>query len=119
MCRELTKAEYHNLDITDNGLAKTHIRYMVGGRSAEVRNERLFRFWFPETPGALVQILEATRGGRNISRFDYRLQGGDFGRILVGLEFPEVADSDLSIRLHDLGYPYFEETYNPACRLFL
>ena len=92
---------------------------MVGGRSAEVQNERLFRFWFPETPGALVRFLEATRGERNISLFHYRLQGGDFGRVLVGLGFPEGDDPDLSIRLNTLGYTYFEETDNPAYRLFL
>jgi len=117
--RELTEAGYDNLDLTDNELAKTHIRYMVGGRSAEVRNERLFRFWFPETPGALVRFLEATRGERNISLFHYRLQGGDFGRVLVGLEFPEGDDPELYVRLNNLGYTYFEETDNPAYRLFL
>lgn len=117
--RELTSAGYPNLDITDNELAKTHIRYMVGGRSAEVQNERLFRFWFPETPGALVRFLDATRGERNISLFHYRLQGGDFGRVLIGLEFPEGDDPELYSRLDRLGYTYFEETDNPAYRLFL
>jgi len=117
--RELTAAGYDNLDLTDNELAKTHIRYMVGGRSAEVQNERLFRFWFPETPGALVRFLDATRGERNISLFHYRLQGGDFGRVLIGLEFPEGDDQDLASRLDQLGYTYFEETDNPAYRLFL
>lgn len=117
--RELTAAGYDNLDLTDNELAKTHIRYMVGGRSAEVQNEKLFRFWFPETPGALVRFLDATRGERNISLFHYRLQGGDFGRVLVGLEFPEGDDPDLYNRLDKLGYIYFEETDNPAYTLFL
>ena len=115
----LTAAGYDNLDITDNELAKTHIRYMVGGRSSEVVNERIFRFWFPETPGALVRFLDATRGQRNISLFHYRLQGGDFGRVLIGLEFPEGDDPALYERLDKLGYTYFEETDNPAYRLFL
>ncbi len=117
--RELTAAGYDNFDLTENELAKTHIRYMVGGRSGEVKNEKLFRFWFPETPGALVRFLDATRGERNISLFHYRLQGGDFGRVLIGLEFPEGDDPDLYTRLDKLGYTYFEETDNPAYAMFL
>lgn len=117
--RELEKAGYANIDLTDNELAKTHIRYMVGGRSAAVNNERLFRFWFPETPGALVRFLDATRGERNISLFHYRMQGGDFGRVLIGLEFPEGDDPGLYERLDKLGYWYTEETTNPAYELFL
>ncbi len=110
---------YRNLDLTDNDLAKTHIRYMVGGRSAEVRNERLFRFWFPETPGALARFLEATQGKRNISLFHYRMQGGDYGRVLVGFEFPDGDDPELEERLDRLGYRYREETDNPVYSLFL
>jgi threonine dehydratase len=117
--QELTAAGYDNFDLTENELAKTHIRYMVGGRSAEVKNEKLFRFWFPETPGALVRFLDATRGERNISLFHYRLQGGDFGRVLIGLEFPEGDDPGLYARLDNLGYTYFEETDNPAYAMFL
>ncbi|MFW2368214.1 MAG: threonine ammonia-lyase, biosynthetic [Desulforhopalus sp.] len=110
---------YDNIDMTDNDLAKTHIRYMVGGKSNEVINERLFRFWFPETPGALTRFLEATRGKHNISLFHYRAQGGDFGRVLIGLECPEGSESDLNRRLDRLGYRYQEETVNPAYPLFL
>ena len=117
--RLLTEAGYENIDITDNDLAKTHIRYMVGGRSMEVINERLFRFWFPETPGALTRFLEATRGRHNISLFHYRAQGGDFGRVLIGLECPQGTDEDLEKRLDALGYRYKEETDNQAYRLFL
>jgi len=116
---ELTQAGYDNIDITDNELAKTHIRYMVGGRSAQVKKERLFRFWFPETPGALVRFLDTTRGERNISLFHYRLQGGDFGRVLIGIEFPNGDDPDLDSRLAELGYTYFEETQNSVYKLFL
>jgi len=116
---QLTRAGYENIDLTDNDLAKTHIRYMVGGRSQEVKNERLFRFWFPETPGALVKFLDATRGNRNISLFHYRMQGGDYGRVLIGLEFPDGKDSSLEERLASLGYRYREETDNPAYSLFL
>lgn len=116
---QLTEAGYDNIDLTDNSLAKTHIRYMVGGRSPEVRNERLFRFWFPETPGALSKFLDATRGKRNISLFHYRMQGGDYGRVLVGFEFPDGDDGSLEERLSKLGYRYQEETDNPAYSLFL
>lgn len=115
----LQDAGYEHTDLTDNDLAKTHIRYMVGGRSAEVLHERLFRFWFPETPGALTRFLEATRGKHNISLFHYRAQGGDFGRVLIGLECTEGKDGDLEKRLDTLGYRYKEETTNPAYRLFL
>lgn len=117
--KEMTKAGYSNLDITDNDLAKTHIRYMVGGKSPVVQNERLFRFWFPETPGALTAFLEATKGRHNISLFHYRAQGGDFGRVLIGLECPEGKDEQLEKRLNTLGYRYREETDNPAYSLFL
>lgn len=117
--RQLTAAGYENIDLTDNDLAKTHIRYMVGGRSEEVKNERLFRFWFPETPGALVKFLDATRGTRNISLFHYRMQGTNYGRVLVGFEFPDGNDPDLEARLVKLGYRFREETENPAYSLFL
>jgi threonine dehydratase len=115
----LTEAGYENRDLTDNDLAKTHVRYMVGGHSDAVQNERLFRFWFPETPGALARFLDATRGRRNISLFHYRAQGGDFGRVLIGLELEDVNDSELYERLNSLGYRYVEETGNPAYSLFL
>ncbi len=117
--RSLSEAGYENIDLTDNELAKTHIRYMVGGRSNQVRNERLFRFWFPETPGALVRFLDATRGKLNISLFHYRMQGGDYGRVLVGLEVPVDAAATLEKRLAKLGYWYVEETENPTYKLFL
>ncbi len=117
--KQLSDAGYDNIDITDNDLAKTHIRYMVGGKSEEVQQERLFRFWFPETPGALTRFLDATRGKHNISLFHYRAQGGDFGRVLIGLECPEGQDGELEKRLDALGYRYKEETDNPAYSLFL
>ncbi len=117
--QELTKAGYNNIDLTDNSLAKTHVRYMVGGHSDQVRDERLFRFWFPETPGALVRFLDATRGERNISLFHYRSQGGNFGRVLIGFELDGGSDIELRERLDNLGYRYHEETDNPAYALFL
>lgn len=117
--KQLTAAGYENQDITDNDLAKTHIRYMVGGKSGAVQKERLFRFWFPETPGALTRFLETTEGNHNISLFHYRAQGGDFGRVLIGLECPEGIDRSLEKKLDSLGYRYQEETDNPAYKLFL
>ncbi len=117
--KELSRTGYENIDITDNELAKSHIRYMVGGKSVQVKNERLFRFWFPETPGALVRFLDATGGENNISLFHYRMQGGDFGRVLIGLESADKDDRNLDHRLAELGYTYFEETDNEAYRLFL
>jgi len=92
---------------------------MVGGKSDAVQNERLFRFWFPETPGALTRFLETTKGNHNISLFHYRAQGGDFGRVLIGLECPEGIDRSLEQKLDTLGYRYQEETNNPAYKLFL
>ncbi|MEE4164840.1 MAG: threonine ammonia-lyase, biosynthetic [Desulfocapsaceae bacterium] len=115
----LLRGGFQCIDLTDDELAKTHVRYMVGGRSATVKKERLFRFWFPERPGALVDFLDATRGKRNISLFHYRAQGGDYGRVLVGLEVPQGDDRELNRRLKELGYRYIEETMNPAYKLFL
>ena len=117
--KRLLDAGFDNVDLTDNDLAKTHIRYMVGGRSTKVKNERIFRFWFPETPGALVKFLDTTKGNKNISLFHYRMQGGDYGRVLVGLEFPDGNDPHLEERINQLGYRYREETENPAYSLFL
>ncbi len=116
---QLVTGGYQAIDLTDDDLAKTHIRYMVGGRSSIVKKERLFRFWFPERPGALVDFLDATRGRRNISLFHYRAQGGDYGRVLVGLEVPDGDEQELNRRLKELGYRYIEETMNPAYKLFL
>ncbi|PHR25129.1 MAG: threonine ammonia-lyase, biosynthetic [Desulfotalea sp.] len=117
--KQLETAGYEHQDITDNDLAKTHIRYMVGGKSNAVNQERLFRFWFPETPGALTRFLEATKDHHNISLFHYRDQGGDFGRVLIGMECPEGIDSNLEEKLDSLGYRYEEETDNPAYKIFL
>lgn len=117
--RDLAAAGFANLDLTDNELAKTHVRYMVGGRSEVAAGERLFRFWFPERPGALSRFLAAMGQNWNISLFHYRMQGGDYGRVLIGLEIPSGEESDLQPFLQQLGYRYIEETDNPAYRLFL
>jgi threonine dehydratase len=107
------------VDLTDNELAKDHVRYMVGGRSPVVHNERLLRFWFPERPGALARFLSTMGADWNISLFHYRLHGGDFGRVLIGLELPEGQEGELKSFLDGLGYRYVEESQNPAYPLFL
>ncbi len=116
---ELKHAGYKTIDLTDNELAKTHLRYMIGGRSAEATTERLFRFWFPERPGALAKFLIDMGKDWNISLFHYRSQGGDFGRVLIGLEIPEHNDKSLKTFFDQLGYHYIEETNDPAYQLFL
>jgi len=107
------------LNLTANEMAKTHLRYMVGGRSALARDERLYRFEFPERPGALMKFLRAIHPDWNISLFHYRNQGDDYGRILTGLQVPTGAKKDLKSVLDTLGYPYWNETNNPAYSLFL
>ena len=106
-------------DMTDNEMAKLHIRHMVGGRAASIKNERVFRFEFPERPGALANFLNRLAGTWNISMFHYRNHGSAFGRVLVGLEIPAEERARVTEFLHDLGYQYSEETRNPAYRFFL
>jgi threonine dehydratase len=115
----LTKHLFTALDLTHDELAKEHIRYMVGGHSALAQNERLLRFVIPERPGALLKFLSQMRPGWNISLFHYRNQGADYGRILVGLQVPTSDDTEFSAFLATLGYPFVEETGNPAYQMFL
>ena len=107
------------LDLTHDELAKEHIRHMVGGNSALARDERLLRFVFPERPGALLKFLSLMRPGWNITLFHYRNQGADYGRILVGLQVPRTDDQTFKAFLDALGYPFVEETANPAYKMFL
>jgi threonine dehydratase len=119
LAAQLTAAGYETVDLTDNEMAKLHVRHMVGGHAPEVRHERLCRFEFPERPGALAQFLEKLGGRWNISLFHYRNHGADFGRVLAGFE---VADEDLSAFrafLDELGYPCTPEYENPAYKFFL
>ncbi|MCK4502338.1 MAG: pyridoxal-phosphate dependent enzyme, partial [Desulfuromonadales bacterium] len=116
---QLNRSGYKVIDLTDNELAKTHLRYMIGGRSPAATKERLFRFWFPERPGALTQFLADMGKDWNISLFHYRSQGGEFGRVLIGLEIPEQNEKSLKMFFDQLGYHYFEETDDPAYHLFL
>jgi threonine dehydratase len=107
------------LDLSDNEMAKTHVRHMVGGRAPFARNELLYRFEFPERPGALLRFLDSMRSDWNISLFHYRNQGADYGRVLVGMQVPRHELSQFRTFLRKLGYPYADETRNPAYKLFL
>ncbi len=113
------KLDFPTLDLTSNEMAKTHLRYMVGGRSSLAENEVLYRFEFPERPGALMKFLGAMNPDWNISLFHYRNQGDDYGRILVGVQVPPADKKAFKEFLSSLGYPYWNETDNPAYRLFL
>lgn len=116
---DLEGAGFANVDLTENELAKTHVRYMVGGRTDAAVDEVIYRFWFPERPGALARFLGAMGQNWNISLFHYRMQGGDYGRVLIGLEIPETEQQELQAFLDHLGYHYIDETNNPAYQLFL
>ncbi|BAL94149.1 threonine ammonia-lyase, biosynthetic [Rubrivivax gelatinosus] len=110
---------FPTVDLTDDELAKEHVRHMVGGRSELARDERLFRFVFPERPGALMRFLDALHPDWNISLFHYRNQGADYGRILVGMQVPAGEDAEFGRFLQTLAYPCVEESDNPVYRLFL
>ena len=106
-------------DMTDNEMAKLHVRYMVGGPARGLANERLYRFEFPERPGALLKFLRAIGSGWNISLFHYRNHGSDWGRVLAGIQVPDATYADFCLHLGDLHYDYTEETDNPAYKIFL
>jgi len=107
------------INLKDNELAKLHIRHMVGGHSQLVEHERVYRFEFPEKPGALLQFLQRAHGRWNISLFHYRNHAAAFGRVLAGIEVPPSDEDAFQRYLDALGYPYVEETHNPAYQLFL
>ena len=110
---------YECVDLSDDELAKLHVRHMVGGRAMEAANERLYRFEFPERPGALLEFLERLGGRWNISLFHYRNHGSDFGRVLAGFEVPDHDTSAFEQFLDALGYAYQREENNPAYAMFL
>lgn len=118
LMKKLKTKKYPVLDMTDNEMAKMHVRYLVGGRAA-LQDEVLYRFEFPERPGALLDFLTRIGTRWNISLFHYRNHGAAYGRVLVGLQIPVSETSQLTRYLDTLGYPYWEESDNPAYRLFL
>ena len=115
----LKRRGYPVLDMTDNEMAKAHIRHLVGGRAPNAEHEILYRFEFPERPGALLNFLNKMASGWNISLFHYRNHGADFGRVLVGMQVPPQDKKAFQKFLKSLGYEYAEETRNPAYQLFL
>jgi threonine dehydratase len=116
---ELLRLGYEATDLTDNELAKLHIRYMVGGHALDVKRERLCRFEFPERPGALLQFLDTLGGRWNISLFHYRNHGSDFGRVLTAFEVPQEDDRAFERFLEELGYRFQMEDGNDAYTRFL
>ncbi|GJE41404.1 threonine ammonia-lyase, biosynthetic [Methylobacterium soli] len=110
---------YRVLDMSDNEMAKVHIRYMVGGRATGLRDERLYRFQFPERPGALMRFLDGLGEDFNITLFHYRNHGADYGRVLAGITVPVSERARFHAAVDELGYPCTDETDNPAYRLFL
>ena len=110
---------YPIVDMTDNELAKLHVRHMVGGHATNVIDEMLYRFEFPERPGALLRFLSRMGARWNISLFHYRNHGAAYGRVLVGIQVPDDDKSDFQAFLEEIAYPYVSETGNDAYRLFL
>ncbi|MEZ0168158.1 threonine ammonia-lyase, biosynthetic [Microvirga sp. TS319] len=115
----LREQGYPVLDMSDNEMAKLHVRYMVGGRAPGLEDELILRFQFPERPGALLKFLNGLSGAWNISLFHYRNHGADYGRVLAGIQVPFAERPLLKRSLDQLGYPYWDETDNPAYRGFL
>jgi threonine dehydratase len=115
---QLRQNDYEVLDLTNDEMAKMHVRYMVGGRAIGLEDEMLYRFEFPERPGALLQFLNGI-GPWNISLFHYRNHGSAYGRVLVGIQVPESRQRELEQYFDELAYPYWREADNPAYRLFL
>ena len=116
---KLRRNKLPTLDLSDNEMAKLHLRHLVGGHAPEARDEIMFRFEFPERPGALMNFLDSMSHNWNISLFHYRNHGADYGRVLVGMQVPHHDKKALREFLDSLGYRYWDESDNPAYRLFL
>ena len=119
LIKKLRGSKLPALDLSDNEMAKLHLRHLVGGHAPEAKDEILFRFEFPERPGALMNFLNSMSHNWNISLFHYRNHGADYGRVLVGMQVPKSDKKALKTFLDTLGYPYWDESDNPAYRLFL
>jgi threonine dehydratase len=119
IAKSFTKSGFNTIDLTHDELAKSHLRHMVGGHSHLAKDELLYRFEFPEKPGALMKFLTSMAPNWNISLFHYRNHGADYGRILVGIQVPSNEKKDLKKFLAGLGYPHWDESSNPAYKLFL
>jgi threonine ammonia-lyase, biosynthetic, long form len=110
---------FTSIDLTHDELSKTHLRHMIGGKAPATDNEQLYRFEFPERPGALMRFLNSMSPNWNISLFHYRNQGGDYGQIVVGMQVPPSDKKAFKTFLSELGYRHWDETENPAYKLFL
>jgi threonine dehydratase len=119
LIKALRDQGYAVVDMSENEMAKLHVRYMVGGHAHGIENERLFRFEFPERPGALLKFLNAIGTQWNITLFHYRNHGSDYGRVLAGVQIPASESVDFDLHVRELKYVYAEETDNPAYRKFL
>ncbi|MDD4911501.1 MAG: threonine ammonia-lyase, biosynthetic [Sideroxydans sp.] len=119
LIEKLQRSKLATLDLSDNEMAKLHLRHLVGGHAPEAHDEILFRFEFPERPGALMNFLNSMSHNWNISLFHYRNHGADYGRVLVGMQVPKADKKALKNFLDSLGYPYWDESDNPAYKLFL
>ncbi len=115
----LKEHDLPTVDLTENEVAKLHLRHLVGGHAPQAEHEQIYRFEFPEKPGALLKFLESMGQNWNISLFHYRNHGADFGRVLVGMQVPPEDKADFLQFLEKLGYPYWDESNNPAYQLFL
>ena len=119
LIKSLQQSGLQTVDLSDNEMAKLHVRHLVGGRAREVKNELLYRFEFPDRPGALMKFLNSMSHHWNISLFHYRNHGADYGRVLVGMEVPPEEMAEFNEFLHKLDNHYWDETKNPAYKLFL
>lgn len=117
--KTLKDSGYTVHDMSDNEVAKLHVRYMIGGHGRDIEHERLFRFEFPERPGALLKFLHAIGTRWNITLFHYRNHGSDYGRVLVGVQIPPTESVEFDLHVRELKYVYAEETDNSAYRMFL
>lgn len=117
--KELSEQGYAVVDMTDNEVAKLHIRHMVGGRSEGVGSEKVYRFEFPERPGALMKFLSSLGAKWNISMFHYRNHGAAYSRVLMGVQVEEVDKVRFEAMLDEVGFRYWEETENEAYQMFL
>src|SRR4029078_1038198 len=119
LLRELARRKIEAYDLPDNEMAKLHVRHLVGGHAPAAKDEIVYRFEFPERPGALMRFLDSMSAGWNISLFHYRNHGADYGRVLVGMQVPASDKADFRRFLDRLGYTYVDESANPAYRMFL
>jgi len=119
LIRSLERSGLRTEDLSDNEMAKLHVRHLVGGRAREIKNELLYRFEFPDRPGALMRFLNSMGRHWNISLFHYRNHGADYGRVLVGMEVPPEEKDEFEAFLRQLDNHYWDESENPAYKLFL